>query len=93
MANYNIKLTANGPSIGSLSCNPGDKITWTNDVAGKIVSLTLPTCVSPPEGTIKLNPVATSRNYTVNNGKGTYQYSYTYDSSIMAVQTGTIDVS
>jgi len=87
---YDILLNETGPDPVTLAVAPGDKITWTNNL-GVAVELTLPDCVSPPDGTITIDAGVTSRKFNVNGSSESYAYSYLY--SIGTEQTGTIDVS
>ena len=87
----NIEMTANGPDPQTLDVSAGTKITWENDLSVS-VRLTLPTCVSPPDGTIAVAAGATTREFTVNNGSNG-SYGYSYSDTATTQQDGTIDVS
>jgi len=96
MATYNISITNSGdPYPSPLDCNPGDKITWTNNYSKSVTGFTLPTCVSPQTNPAPIAVGATTREYTVNNGaNGTFNYSYTLADQIEGeTRNGTIDVS
>jgi plastocyanin len=93
---YTITIGTDGqPSPGTLTCNPGDTITWVNSDAYDIDAFTLPTCVSPQTDPAPIAPNGgTTRKYTVNNGsKGSFGYSYDVDDDDADTQSGTIDVS
>jgi plastocyanin len=84
-------MTANGPNPNPLpDVDPGDKITWTNNLSVS-VNLTYPTCVSPG-GSATILAGASGQQQNVNNGaNGNYTYSYAWTSG--DTQSGTIDVS
>jgi plastocyanin len=94
MTHYSISITSTGEvSPASLSCNPGDKIAWTNNYSEAITQFTLPSCVSPPSSPAPIAVGATTRDFTVNAGShGTYDYSYGWPTPERAPRSGTIDV-
>jgi plastocyanin len=94
MAQHNISITSTGDvSPASLSCNPGDKITWTNNYSEAITAFTLPSCVSPSNSPAPIAVGAATRDFTVNSGSnGTYDYSYGWPTSKRGTRSGTIDV-
>ncbi len=90
----NISLTSSGPSPSIQDCDPGDKITWTNNTGVSVDAFTLPTCVSPQTDPAPIAAGDTTRKYTVNNGtNGEYGYSYDIPSPKEGALNGTIDVS
>ncbi len=90
----NISLTSSGPSPSLQDCNPGDKITWTNNTGVSVDAFTLPTCVSPQTDPAPIAAGDTTRKYTVNHGtNGKYTYSYHIPSRMAGTLSGTIDVS
>lgn len=95
MASHNIRIDSSGnPDPATLDCNPGDKITWTNDYSAELTVFTLPTCVSPQNSPAPLAAGATTQQYTVNSGaKGNFNYSYSWPTPKRDTRGGTIDVS
>jgi len=93
-ASYNISIDSSG-SAATLTCNPGDKITWTNNYTKSITAFTLPSCVSPQTSPAPIAVGVTTQTYTVNSGtNGSFSYSYTFAAQIDAdTRSGTIDVS
>jgi plastocyanin len=94
MADLNVKITSTGDlDPASLTCDPGDRITWTNNFSQAITDFTLPTCVSPQTSPAPIAVGATTRQYTVNSGvRGTFEYSYGWPSVKRGTRSGTIDV-
>jgi plastocyanin len=92
--NWTISITSTGdPSPSALSCNPGDKITWTNNYSEAVTEFTLPSCVSPQTSPAPITAGGTTQSFTVNSGvSGTYDYSYDFPSKKRAPRGGTIDV-
>lgn len=90
---YTITLGTGTPT--TLSCNPGDKITWTNSTGYSITAFTLPSCVpSQPAVSVPLANGSSTSAYTVNNGtNGNYNYSYVVDCPEEDTRGGTINVS
>ncbi len=95
MASYNIRIDSSGsPNPATLDCNPGDKITWTNDYSAALTEFNLPTCVSPQNSPAPLANGATTQQFTVNSGvKGKFDYTYGWPSPKRDTRGGTIDVS
>jgi plastocyanin len=96
MADHDVKITSTGDlDPATLSCSPGDKITWTNNYSQEITEFTfnLPTCVSPQTSPAPIAVGATTRQYTVNNNAhGKFEYSYGWPDAKRGTRTGTIDV-
>lgn len=94
MADKSISLGLGGPTPDPLTgCNPGDKITWTNNTGKTITAFTLPSCVSPQTNPAPIAPGKPTRPYNVNrDAHGTYPYDYTYPDTAKGTKNGTIDV-
>jgi plastocyanin len=95
LATYNIRIdSAGNPDPATLDCNPGDRITWTNNYTAELTAFTLPTCVAPQTSPAPIAAGATTRSFTVNNGaKGNFAYSYNWPTPKRDTRGGTIDVS
>lgn len=92
---YDIKLQKGGPDPATLHAHPGDKVKWTNAFSsGTVADFTLPTCVSPKEDPFSIAHGASTREFTVDNVKGSFKYHYEPPiGPTTGPESGTIDVS